>query len=674
MPTNRNLINEEERVEEQVNEGDGIISRISEAATIFGTGQPNVNDTTWISSVAWNRVWREATISGVDTTPIPAFDGSIRPTSFTLPTIDIEDVNEDRLDVIRDRIQIENRLINLGGSEYEDYIRAIRDDNRVLQHNFLSAYSNNSFSFLDNEHVDLDLSTRREARLLRPPSLRFHSGNDIKEEKLPKKVSLYEDNKIILMSDECIRVPRLGWFKKDDKRTVEDYIYKGSHLIIDKKYSNNYTKVYTDISLNGDLIFKDNYTTTSSYDHVIYDSAIFLPEVDFKNNEHIEFFTENLLKNAIFKYKFIEEISTGIWRPKADLEADLLKTYSTKQIRVHGRKHNSKIGLFEKNILEKHIPNTYTSTFGKKYSFGAELETISGALPEYVDNFLYYSAVHDGSLRDEEIGEPFGLEYVTDVLKGDLGLQQLKKLCYELSKRCLTDKKCSVHFHIGNVIFTKENIILMYNLYYTIQDEIFSMLPKSRRKNEYCKKLDNLGHRIGNIAPEAESRDYYINKYYADIIMFLSKKEASNKYVNKKTDHPKGFKCAYDHSAARYCWVNFIPSVFNTRKNEIYTIEYRSHSASTSYRKIKNWLLICFALVDIVENHKREIYNNPTISLDEIIKVCYPKNSELLIDYIKERKTKFSNTEDKSEAAIKRIENEDFQDNEVDNDFRLKNL
>lgn len=211
----------------------------------------------------------------------------------------------------------------------------------------------------------------------------------------------------------------------------------------------------------------------------------------------------------------------------------------------------------------------------------------------------------------------------------------------------------------------------MYALYTSIQEEIYSMLPKSRRKNEYCRRLDILPIDVNEINPKAENRSYNIDRFYSEIILYLSKKDYNNKNINKKKDHPKGFKCNYDHSTARYCWVNFIPSVFNTRGNEIYTIEFRPMQASTSYVKIKNWLLICMALVDVVENHKQFIYENISkgISLNSIIKTCYPKDSKKLISYIEERKNKFS----ESNGSIK-VETEDYQENELDDNFKLKDL
>jgi TPP-dependent 2-oxoacid decarboxylase len=111
-----------------------------------------------------------------------------------------------------------------------------------------------------------------------------------------------------------------------------------------------------------------------------------------------------------------------------------------------------------------------------------------------------------------------------------------------------------------------------------------------------------------------------------------------------------------------------IPSVFNTRKNDIYTIEFRLHSATTSYKKIKNWLLICMALVDVVENHKQFLFKKfltSNISLNDIIYQVYGNKGVKLINYIKERKEKF-------EKNI--VEQNEFDDNEELDQISFKNL
>jgi hypothetical protein len=259
---------------------------------------------------------------------------------------------------------------------------------------------------------------------------------------------------------------------------------------------------------------------------------------------------------------------------------------------------------FLKTMQIKKIPITYRKTYGKKYSFGVELETCCGFIPHHEISRLYTSCVYDGSLKDELTGKAIGGEYVTTVLQGDQGLKELAKICRSLSKRCEVNKKCSVHVHYGNFNFSKENIVLLYNLCCAVQIEVFvSLLKNERNQNKYCKPLSSLPIDI----PETfEFYKEYIEEAYSKIQSFVySTKDTAN--YNKKTDHKFGKKCGYNTDAARYYWVNFVTAMHNTRHNGIYTIEFRAMYGTTSYTKIKAWLLICMALLDVVENYKREL-------------------------------------------------------------------
>ena len=43
--------------------------------------------------------------------------------------------------------------------------------------------------------------------------------------------------------------------------------------------------------------------------------------------------------------------------------------------------------------------------------------------------------------------------------------------------------------HTGGIKFNNELIVYLYKLSLLVEKEIFSMMPVSRRENEYCKKL-----------------------------------------------------------------------------------------------------------------------------------------------------------------------------------------
>ena len=486
----------------------------------------------------------------------------------------------------------------------------------------------------------------------------YNSLTKAKEEDNNAIVTDYITNSKI-KKGEAVKIYNRGYVKSDNPNIIQDYFLKGIFFLndpLDVSRQSPVFLIYTDIDQNGKLI---NPIVTISNENFKYDSIRI-----FDYDEHLKckklHFTvssygalSTLLNNKIFNYYYKESLHDNIFHRKDTINArDLAKTPKTQY-----RKKNE-----DNSYVAPKKPNTYINTLGKKYTFGLEIETSAGRLPHRIDRIIDYTAVHDGSLRDDD-GNVYGGEYVTGVLRGDQGLLQTRLLCNELTKRCMLNTKCGVHVHLGGIDFTKENIILMYYLYQNLQDEILSIFPPSRRDNQYCRKLSKVDIDINNIKADYY---YFISHYYNEIIKLLSQRGHCDININKKKDHPKGHKCGYDHSAHRYCWVNFIPAVFNTRKNNIYTIEFRPHAASTSYKKIKNWLLICMALVDVVENHKSEIYANPNLRLNDIIRICYPKNYEKLINYVEKRRTKFSTEEDH--------DRNETLDNEIEDNLSIKNL
>lgn len=491
------------------------------------------------------------------------------------------------------------------------------------------------------------------------------------EQPVNGKVHLFETKEKVSFDDVILVNAVRGYFHKNDARLHKD-ILSNEYIIVHKKYKQycaNYAGVVSEIKSNGEL---DHSTIKFSTDYqgiqskyakvCLANDNAFVRDCDGNLLMDRFFVTKELLENKVFNHYYKESIRTGAFEHKdyiktSDLEKNKKWLYRKRKMHPFTNFHN----------YMQNKPTIYNAMLGKKYTYGIEIETSSGLLPERFDDELFYNSVHDGSLRDEE-GQVYGGEYVTDVLYSDLGLLQIKKLCNELSKRCQINHRCGVHTHIGGVTFNKENIVLMYHLYQRLEKEIFAMLPKSRRNNEFCRKLKALDFDINKL--KGTERAYYIDFYYNNIINLLSQADYCNSEINKKKDHPRGFKCGYDHSSYRYCWVNFIPAVFNTRKNGIYTIEFRPHSATTSYNKIKNWLFICIALVDIVENHKKELYENFNMNLFQLIKTVYPKDHIKINDYIHKRTNKFND----SSLRPEEIEASDYVDNEIDNNLSIKNL
>lgn len=303
---------------------------------------------------------------------------------------------------------------------------------------------------------------------------------------------------------------------------------------------------------------------------------------------------------------------------------------------------------------------TFLLTEGKKYTFGVELEFSRSYLAPHLQRKYNMKCMRDGSLNNKQGGP----EYVTGILKGDSGIKHLQDICKELAKRSTIDEFCSIHVHIGGFIPTKEFIIMSYILGCKLEDELFMMLPPSRRKNPYCRSLRNkkLDFSNLNINDKMEMSDLYLKLHHwlacrevpkvraravgLELVgepVFGDNKVIRNRMIgiSKNDPHPLGPKCGYDHSTPRYCWLNLIPCIFNVKGNQNYTMEFRNHSGSSNFSKIFNWIKICMAFVYYVENYGSKIISE-NITIYDILKACYPKTHKSLYDYVKDRMHKFT--------------------------------
>ena len=318
---------------------------------------------------------------------------------------------------------------------------------------------------------------------------------------------------------------------------------------------------------------------------------------------------------------------------------------------------------------------SYNSTGHLDYKFGVELETCSGHVPPHVyyQNHLSLKCDKDGSLREPD-GTLRGGEYVTGILTGDMGMSQLYHVCKELGKRCKVDKKAGLHVHIGYTYFTKDFSVLAYILGEKIQEDFFSIVPKSRKKNPYCNFLPDNGYQK-NI--EEHGWKYGIEISYSDLMKKLSNGRELGPEVNKAHPHPDGRWAGSNGRGEeetmrrlyRYKWLNLIPSNFNQKrervkndgnlgKNVPFSVEFRHHSGTLDIKKVRRFVLLCMAFVYYVDNCKENILEQDTVSLEDIINATFRgKEREDLLGYVEHRRKKFSGD---SISAQHRIEyNED---------------
>ncbi len=375
--------------------------------------------------------------------------------------------------------------------------------------------------------------------------------------------------------------------------------------------------------------------------------------VAFYDLKHRENYT---LKSIIDKTDFLREsLLDGQYYVKNDPNINFDQK---------GRYHRfDNVFKYDPKDLKKSIEmGTFSPTFriteGKKHTFGVELETSIGILRPWHYKELNIEAVHDGSLRGPNGEDPLGGEYVTGILTGDMGFNQVNKICTTLSKRCEIDKRCGVHVHVG-IKPTNSFIVHLYKLLSDIQGEIWSIMPPTRRNGKYCRNLYKVDFSKLSSTKTEEERELIINDIFSKIYTLINvqpvtRTENGVGMYSKQIAHPLGDKCNFNVDTPRYCWVNFVPALFIRREYlnsgkkpkdyNGYTIEFRPHPGSLNYNKIKNWIKICIGIVSFAENNEDYIAKNK-VTLTEIIKSVYPKSSNKLLDFIKLRKELFAGKE-----------------------------
>ncbi|QDP63181.1 MAG: putative amidoligase enzyme [Prokaryotic dsDNA virus sp.] len=259
----------------------------------------------------------------------------------------------------------------------------------------------------------------------------------------------------------------------------------------------------------------------------------------------------------------------------------------------------------------------YTKTGGMQYTFGVELETSRGQNDtmeqETMDNNLNVLACYDGSIR--------GREYVTGVLKGNDGMEQLEGICDALNNtEHEVDRRCGVHVHIGGANFNRAFGAMALRLACQIQDDIFEMLPESRRNNSYCPKIDVRTYKNTNFKNANKK-----------IAQFVFGRTNLDKTYNKKYHLGR-------YPSTRYNWMNMV-RCGSASNGE--TLEFRCHAGSLNFEKLQNWILVCMSIVRFIENNQSRIMKKG-VTLLEILNEALPTEMRnKVFDYCNMRKVNF---------------------------------
>ena len=200
--------------------------------------------------------------------------------------------------------------------------------------------------------------------------------------------------------------------------------------------------------------------------------------------------------------------------------------------------------------------------------YGIEIEAMMGEDAAHLpcDRLKSWKQVTDGSLGDN------GREYVSPILQGDEGFQEIRKFTGILQGwGYFVNRDCGLHVHIDGRDLGCADIKRLLKIARFFETVLYAMLPESRHEGTYSVPLARFPKsrfRIGAKDEDALKRLWY----------------------GPKGSRGVDLKSKYHHS--RYYGLN-IHSWFYRR-----SLEFRYHSGTLSALKITNFIVICQALVD----------------------------------------------------------------------------
>jgi hypothetical protein len=430
-------------------------------------------------------------------------------------------------------------------------------------------------------------------------------------------------DKFYIINEDCFQVEG-KWYVKTSKIITFDY-ERGEYVVI-----KNHPLVYgiTGFKTTGTPVF--GYFTENKYNNVW---------VNIENYGSVKALNELVLMEG----GYTENISDGIWVYRKTLTPTALarlnkieskKVYTNKgyNIEDNAEEFNEKIAAF--NAYSVRV-NTSAARYGKmlgETTFGCEIETSTGYIPDHIQNRTGVVICRDGSIDNAE--------YVTVPMRGAKGLMNLKYLSEELCKRTNTDLKCSFHIHLGTLPKDRLFIIALYALGIRIQEELFTMFPyyktewKGVKKQNYNQKLRKLGTTaLRKDMTKAEFTKYVDEGYYRIFTWLNDGVPPDDRFNRNNHRHQQTAKW---NRKQRYYWLNFMNLFFSER----YTAEFRLHHATLNGQKMVNWLFICNAVVRYAEMHAKSILSAGTpIPLDDVLEyyatTFKTKEGRFLSDYLK---------------------------------------
>jgi hypothetical protein len=282
----------------------------------------------------------------------------------------------------------------------------------------------------------------------------------------------------------------------------------------------------------------------------------------------------------------------------------------------------------------------FSMTGGLKYTFGVEIETSQGMVPNKEIDEIGALCVGDRSIGSGE--------YVTPVLQGNAGLLHLKTMCDTIAAHTFVDDRCGIHVHVKNpeVAFDRHFCINAIKLATQIEPELYASCPPTRAPMfKHCHSI----MRYKDISEENW-------KQYLGAFVF-GPREVWKKTIDHGAELNPFSMHAYNYGqpgqtkaktldpwyGSRYKWINLLHIL---AASKIQTFEIRLFAGSTSYAKIEQYVLTTMAFVWFVENRSGAI-NKGNVKLRDVLTEPFlahnkPEIAHQLLDFYNHRIARFN--------------------------------
>ncbi len=220
--------------------------------------------------------------------------------------------------------------------------------------------------------------------------------------------------------------------------------------------------------------------------------------------------------------------------------------------------------------------------------------------------------VSDGSLPST------GFELCTAPANGDLFVDQIGEICEALAEQhAQINTDCGFHVHVDARDFRYWDLRKLILLYAKIEDALFAIVPKSRRKNSFCEPC---GMRyVNELTGTRAVKQKIIQNVYDDA-------SPGPAFKGKRSDK---------YCGSRYRALNLHSWFYRG------TVECRLAAGTRDREKIVPWATLWAAIVDFAYRHSESrIANLAGSSLDVLLCVA---PSDAVRDWIHERIETFRN-------------------------------